>query len=195
MRDLTDLVITTADENDAGALYRLRCRTAGDLTRRFGAGPWTSTGTEHGMRRAVLTSRVLVVRQGRDPIAALNLQTRRPWAIDASSFTPVGRVLYLVDMRVDPSWQRLGIGRWLLSAAEAAARDWPADAIRLDAYDAPAGAGRFYDKCGYRECGRATYRAVPLVYYERLVAGVPAPVPRRPGGRIRSASGVRATSR
>ena len=46
---------------------------------------------------------------------------------------------------------------------------WPADAIRLDAYDAPAGAGDFYAKCGFREVGRATYRGVPLVYFELLL--------------------------
>jgi hypothetical protein len=40
------------------------------------------------------------------------------------------------------------------------------DAVRLDAYDAVAGAGPFYEKCGFREVGRATYRITPLVYYE-----------------------------
>ena len=44
-----------------------------------------------------------------------------------------------------------------------------ADAIRLDAYDAEAGAGEFYVKCGFREVGRVAYRGVPLTYYERLI--------------------------
>jgi hypothetical protein len=46
------------------------------------------------------------------------------------------------------------------------ARTWRADALRLDAYDADAGAGEFYRKCGLREVGRATYRDTPLVYFE-----------------------------
>jgi hypothetical protein len=49
------------------------------------------------------------------------------------------------------------------------ARAWPSQAIRLDAYDADAGAGGFYAKCGFREVGRVTYRTVPLIYFELLL--------------------------
>jgi len=48
-------------------------------------------------------------------------------------------------------------------------REWPGDAIRLDAYDADAGAGGFYSNCGFREVGRVNYRGTPLVYYELLL--------------------------
>jgi hypothetical protein len=41
-----------------------------------------------------------------------------------------------------------------------------ADTLRLDAYDSPAGAGPFYEKCAFREVGRVRYREVPLVYYQ-----------------------------
>jgi hypothetical protein len=60
----------------------------------------------------------------------------------------------------------------LLDATKVA-REWPADAIRLDAYDAPAGAGAFYARCGFSERGRVVYKGNPLVYYERVVASVP----------------------
>ena len=46
---------------------------------------------------------------------------------------------------------------------------WPADSIRLDAYDADAGAGRFYARCGFLERGRVVYKGDPLVYYELLL--------------------------
>jgi GNAT superfamily N-acetyltransferase len=72
-------------------------------------------------------------------------------------------------MAVAPAVQRMGVGRALLEQAAAVAREWPGDAIRLDAYDAAAGAGGFYASCGYREVGRVTYRTVPLIYYERLL--------------------------
>jgi GNAT superfamily N-acetyltransferase len=68
-------------------------------------------------------------------------------------------------MAVQPALQRRGIGRRLLDYSAEVARDWPAEAIRLDAYDADAGAGGFYAHCGYREAGRVTYRGTPLVYY------------------------------
>ena len=56
--------------------------------------------------------------------------------------------------------------RELIERATEVAKVWPADAIRLDAHDADAGAGGFYAKCGYSEVGRAVYRGTPLNYYE-----------------------------
>jgi len=70
---------------------------------------------------------------------------------------------------VAPAHQRKGIGRRCLAYADQLAREWPADAIRLDAFDRATGAGGFYQRCGYREVGRATYRKTPLIYYERLI--------------------------
>ena len=72
-------------------------------------------------------------------------------------------------MAVAPSHQRSGIGRLLLEEAKTIARRRPADAIRLDAYDAPAGAGGFYVKCGFREAGRSTCQGIPLIYFELLL--------------------------
>ena len=79
------------------------------------------------------------------------------------------RPLYLLAMAVDPARQRTGIGRALHRRGARSRRDWPADALCLDAYDAAAGAGDFYRKCGFTEVGRADYRNTPLIYFERLV--------------------------
>ena len=73
-------------------------------------------------------------------------------------------------MAVAPSLQRQGIGRRLLDEAKTVALAWPADAIRLDAYDSAAGAGPFYSKCGFHEVGRANYRGVALAYFELLLS-------------------------
>ncbi len=123
-------------------------------------GPSSATST---------VARVLVARSGASVVGTVRLATRKPWAIDPAWFTPCARVLYLTDMAVDPGQQRQGIGRRCLAHARDVARAWPADALRLDAYDAPAGAGGFYEKCGFREVGRVTYRQTPLVYYELLL--------------------------
>jgi GNAT superfamily N-acetyltransferase len=72
-------------------------------------------------------------------------------------------------MAVAPARQRQDVGRQLIEAAKKMTRDWPAHAIRLDAYDGLAGAGPFYARCGFEEVGRVSYRSVPLVYYEWLV--------------------------
>jgi GNAT superfamily N-acetyltransferase len=119
--------------------------------------------------RAIASSKVLVSRDGGELVATLRLATTKPWAIDAAYFTAARRPIYLLDMAVAPQRQRRGFGRQLLAEATAAAKEWPADAIRLDAYDAPAGAGPFYAKCGYAERGRVVYRGTPLVYFELLL--------------------------
>ncbi len=65
--------------------------------------------------------------------------------------------------------QGRGLGSMALEDACTVAEEWPADAIRLDAYDAEAGAGTFYTHCGFMERGRVVYKGDPPVYYERLL--------------------------
>ena len=84
-------------------------------------------------------------------------------------FVRVRRPLYLIGLVVEPGLQHQGIGRILVEEAKAVARAWPAEAIRLDAYDAEAGAGAFYAKCGFRQVARVTYKNTPLLYYELLL--------------------------
>ncbi len=99
----------------------------------------------------------------------LRLATKKPWAIDVSYFTPVRRPLYLTGMTVAVAHQGKGLGRLAPEDAVVVARELWGDAIRLDSYDADAGAGLFYSKCGFSERGRAVYRGDPLVYYELLL--------------------------
>jgi len=72
-------------------------------------------------------------------------------------------------MNVEPKLQRQGVGRCLLDAAKERSRKAEFQAIRLDAFDARAGAEGFYRKCGYCEVGRVTYRKAPLVYFELVL--------------------------
>jgi len=81
----------------------------------------------------------------------------------------VKRPLYLTGMTVAVTHQGQGLGRLALADAIEVARNWPADAIRLDAYDADAGPGVFYAKCGFVERGRVLYKGDPLAYYELLL--------------------------
>ena len=161
--------IGRAGEDDIAALYRLRVAAATDLTRRFGRGPWSSCGTEQGIRHKLTISDVLVGREKGAIVASLRLQKRKPWSVDVSYYTPVRRALYLCDMTVHPGRQRHGRGRMLVAAAVEAAGD--AEALRLNAYDAEAGAGDFYRKCGFAETRRASYRGVPLIFFERMLRG------------------------
>lgn len=142
---------------------------AEDLTQRYGKGHWSSAVSERSVLHALRSSRVLVMRRSGAIVATLCLATRKPWAIDTRYFSASKRPLYLTDMAVAPSVQRRGIGRLCVEQAREIALAWPGDAIRLDAYDAAAGAGGFYSRCGFREVGRVTYRHTPLIYFEMLL--------------------------
>ena len=72
-------------------------------------------------------------------------------------------------MAVHPDWQRKGIGRLCFDEVKRIGKSMPADAIRLDAYDAEAGAGEFYSKSGFQKVGRASYRNCPLIYFKMLL--------------------------
>jgi len=169
------LVFADATNGDAAALAALHRAVAEDLTHRFGQGRWSSAQSERGvlanMRRPKF-ERILMARSNRRIVGTLRLATKKPWAIDTAYFTAATRPLYLTGMAVHPDLQRGGVGRLLLKEAEAVAHAWPADAIRLDAFDAEAGAGGFYAKCGFREVGRVSYKGNPLVYFEMVLPGV-----------------------
>jgi hypothetical protein len=152
---------------DVAHIAALQNAAAGALTMRFGPGHWSSLTTE---RSAVLSQRHARVRVGISGgrlLTVLRLATKKPWAIDVSYFTPVKRPLYLTGMAISVAHQ--GLGRLAVEDARATAGAWPADAIRLDAYDADGGAGPFYAKCGFQERGRVVYKGDPLVYYELLL--------------------------
>jgi ribosomal protein S18 acetylase RimI-like enzyme len=155
--------------SDLPALLKLRLAVDADQERRFGDDRWSTTISEQSVIRGLKSKRVLVARRRSRLVAALRIDTKKPWAIDLKYFTPVPKALYLHDVNVDPGLQRSGIGRALMERATRAARDWPADAIRLDTYDGASGAQSFYKHCGFREVGRAVYRSVPLAYFELLL--------------------------
>ena len=159
-----------AKPDDVATIAALQNAAAGVLTGRFGAGHWSSLVTERSATLAQRNARVRLGVADKKVLTVLRLATKKPWAIDVSHFTPVKRPLYLTGMAVSVAHQGQGLGRLALEDACAVARSWPAQAIRLDAYDAAAGAGDFYLKCGFSERGRVVYRGDPLVYYELLIA-------------------------
>jgi GNAT superfamily N-acetyltransferase len=161
--------LETATPDDAAELALLHAAAASQLTKQYGHGPWSSSASERVLLFHMRVSTLLIARRRGTIIATLRLQTKKPWAIDKSYFTPCKHPLYLTDMAVLPRAQRRGIGRRCLEAAALFAREWPADSIRLDAYDAEAGAGRFYQKCGYSEVGRMVFRRTPLIYFELML--------------------------
>jgi GNAT superfamily N-acetyltransferase len=163
------LVFRQATLEDIGRIVNLRNEASERLTSVYGKGHWTGAASEAGLLNTMRTATVYVALYGESLVATLALSTRKPWAIDTAYFAKCKKPIYLTAMAVAPDEQLKGMGRFCVERAISAARDWRADAIRLDAYDAPAGAGEFYAKCGFSETGRAVYRDVPLTYFEFLL--------------------------
>ena len=76
---------------------------------------------------------------------------------------------YLLDMAVHPDQQRRGVGRRAMQMMERLAQQAGLQAVRLDAYQGPAGAGDFYKKCGYALVHKGEMRGVGLEYFEKLL--------------------------
>jgi GNAT superfamily N-acetyltransferase len=159
-------LLTRAEEADAAELLALRHTVAAHLAAQHGRVHRTSRATVRGVLWDMRRDTMWIVRRRGKIVAALTLGTRKPWAIDVSCFEPAQRAIYLTGMMVDPAHQRRGLGRRCMDAVREIVAEWPADALRLDAYDRPDGAGEFYRKCGLREVGRVRYRDVPLIYFE-----------------------------
>lgn len=163
-----------ATDADAAAIAALRMAASRQLTARFGRGTWSFVAeSAAGVCADMASARVLVARAGGMLLATLRLSQKQPWRGAFEFFTPAERPLYLTTMAVAPRFQRRGLGRTCLEDAKRLAAQWGAGALRLDAYDAPAGAGDFYRKCGFREVTRAPYNGTPLIFFEHLL---PAPI-------------------
>jgi len=158
-----------ATTDDAAAIAEVITEAAQDLTDKHGHGHWSAVATKKGILSSMNKSKVLVAKADNTVVGSLRLTSGRPWVIDPAYFTPVHRPVYLVDMAVRPGYQRIGVGRALIEQAKVLAAALSGDSIRLDAYEGIAGAGGFYEKCGFTLMGQIMYKSVPHIYFEWLI--------------------------
>jgi GNAT superfamily N-acetyltransferase len=163
------ITLEIASAKEAAAVADIRNSAADRLTKEFGSGHWSAQITEKTVLLAMKHGTVFIAGGKRNPVATLTLSRKKPWAHDRTYFTACKHPLFLQGMAVAPNEQRTGIGTACIRAAIKSAKDFPCDAICLDAYDHAAGAGEFYRKCGFKEVGRVEYRGTPLVYFEMLL--------------------------
>lgn len=170
MSNTSAITVERATAADAAGVATVRLAAARELTRRYGIGTWSfALDSEDSVRADLAAAVLLIAREEGVVFGTLKLATKNPYLVDIPGFTPVERPVYLTAMNVLPRGQRQGIGRRLLDAARTTARELRGEAIRLDSYDAPAGADGFYRRCGFRETVRFNYNGTPLIFFELLL--------------------------
>src|SRR5580698_4871494 len=152
------LKLVPASTDDIPELVAMRARVSQNLAKKFGEGFWAGRPTESGERFLMRIGQVYIARHRGKLIATLALTTRKPWSIDVKNFRACAKPLYVRAMAVDAAQQRKSAGRKCLAEARRIAEEMGRDAIRLDAFDCPAGAGEFYRKCGFTEAARVVYK-------------------------------------
>lgn len=171
MTDDTSVEITfrMANKSDARAVRAVRLAAAEDLVQRFGPGHWSTVSALPTVKRQADAGLVLIAESnaivGTGTISSQKIPFYRKewfrWPEDAA--------MYLTNMAVHPDHQRNGTGSQIMREIERRAVAEGLLAVRFDAYDAAAGAGRFYEKCGYRCVHRGDVNGVALEYFEKVL--------------------------
>ncbi|MFD2052255.1 GNAT family N-acetyltransferase [Mesorhizobium calcicola] len=80
-------------------------------------------------------------------------------------------VAQLKRLRVDPAFQRRGLGRRILSELESRAVSLGFKWIKLDTTKSQVGAQRVYETAGYTRCAEGMLHGHPVIFYEKRLAG------------------------
>jgi GNAT superfamily N-acetyltransferase len=157
--------------DDVAAILDILAAAAADLTARFGDGHWSTVRAIETLQKYADNGDLYVVEANSISVGTLRLTDRKIGFYKQDWFArPQDPAGYLIDMAVHPHHQRRGIGRRSMQLTEQLARRAGLRAIRLDAYQGPAGAGEFYKKCGYALVHAGEFKGVALEYFEKLLA-------------------------
>jgi GNAT superfamily N-acetyltransferase len=164
------LNLRPALDRDVKRVRAILAAAASDLTVHFGEGHWSGVRSVETLRKYLDEGALYVAETDVGAVGTLRLTERKIGFYRSDWFAnPNDDAFYLLDMAIDPNYQRSGIGRRAMALAEDLARSHGLKAIRLDAYGGLAGAGGFYRKCGYRLVHLGEMQGVALEYYEKLV--------------------------
>jgi len=152
------------------AVHDLRQRAADELTRLHGRGHWSGVGALPTLRAHAEANALFGVESAGALVATFTLSDRKIGFYHEDWFAdPDAPAIYLTNMAVDLEHQRSGVGRWAVARIEDIGRERGARALRFDAYAGPAGASRFYEKCGCSCVHRGTVNEVDLEYFEKVI--------------------------
>ena len=170
MKGAKDLRCRLATATDAAQIRAVRSAAAEDLTRRFGSGHWSQVSGVRTIRKHLADETTWAGEQSGELVATLRLTEAKIGFYRSAWFAnPKSIARYLMHMAVSPDHQGFGCGTALLAEIEKVASKLGAECVRLDSYDAPAGAGPFYAKAGYTRVHSGEVNGVPLLYWEKLL--------------------------
>lgn len=168
MTTLCEPAIRAAGKADLPAIQLLRQRTADTLVAAHGEGHWGWVPDRANLVREMKRRDFYVVLADDVVVGTFKLSSKAPGFFNLAQFAdPKASATYLTGMAIDPTFQRQRIGRWCMAWIESHALITGSKAVRLDAYDHAAGAGPFYERCGYSNRGPLVFNGVKLMLYEK----------------------------
>lgn len=162
--------IRLAAPGEIAGIYKLSVAAASDLVDKYGQGRWRVAAARKTLKRNQQSDSLFVIVKDAVIVGTFCFTTkkagfyRRGWF--AFPDDPAG---YLLNMAIAPQHQRQGIGREVMNHIDQLARSMKLLAVRFDAYEANAGAGGFYRKCGYQLVHVGKVGDVGLEYYEKVL--------------------------
>jgi GNAT superfamily N-acetyltransferase len=164
-----DLAIRRATPADAGAVHALLA-AAGRALAAQGFRNWEAPYPLDHLLRATADGALHVAHADDALVGTYMLRAApvvaylpSPWVDDAAP------ARYLNRMAVAPAWQGRGIGGRLLAHVEEQARGAGARVVRCDVLAANRRLRDFYERAGYRACGKRTHSRWDFVCMEREV--------------------------
>ncbi len=105
--------------------------------------------------------RVLLLEHAGTPVGCVRLRWENP------------RRLVLGRLAIDPEWQGLGLGRWIIAAVEQFAARWGREWVGLGVLDASPRNRALYEQLGYEEFARQEMSSAPGNFYALMRKRVP----------------------
>ena len=162
--------VRLASREDAMDAFNIRRSAADLLTSVHGEGHWSTVTSVKTIRKHAEAGLVYLFFEGDSPIGTFHLVDRKIGFYKKEWFEiPDQPAFYLMHMALHPDRQRKGLGREMMIEIEAIAVNKSIHSIRFDAYNADAGAGKFYEKCGYQLVHKGSFNSVALLYFEKVL--------------------------
>ena len=173
---MSELRFRQAQRVDVDSIFEMRNASANSLTKLLGEGHWSGQARRQSIRVRIdcgnpdnprkLT--LYVATMNEFPVGSVCVSSFPPGFWKRQYWRePCAVALGVFHLVVHPTYQRKGIGRFLMQQVELIARSHGIDYVRLDAYSLNPVSREFYRSLGYEERHSIDVRSVALVMMEK----------------------------